>query len=308
MNRTYPSVFTTQEAAQHGVSRRVLKRNNNINQHSQGLRFVGNPDVALIAEKICELTKDIVISHHTAAKVHGLRIPNYLEKKHEISVLKTHGKWSTKRQGVVGYRTKKLLDDETQPFGSAYITTVERTIFDLAQYLAPYQLIQVVDGAINSHAHGYYCFEAQTSIEKIRDLCLKHPGERGVKKLKLCLERARVGSDSAQETLLRLLLDDHGIHGLLLNHPVYSEDGELLFQSDLADERTKTSIQYEGEHHSEQLQVRRDIRRERRTEDAGWTEIRIMATDLYEEVFDADVQDWMPRAVSIVRRVLKAKS
>ncbi|GGH60811.1 hypothetical protein [Rothia aerolata] len=208
---------------------------------------------------------------------------------------------AVRRKEVQAFRTKNLRDDEKVMWKGVLITSVERTVFDLSHELSPYQLVQLIDGAINAHG-GYRTIEPLTSIDKLFALCRNHRGERGVKKLKLCLQRARVGSDSAQETLLRLLLEDHGVKDLALNKAVYGEHGELLFQADLAVEKERISIQYEGEHHSGVEQMQKDIHRQRRTESMGWKEVRIVSKDLYQSEFDHEVKDWVPRAVLLVRR------
>ncbi|MDO4897841.1 MAG: hypothetical protein Q3965_00900 [Rothia sp. (in: high G+C Gram-positive bacteria)] len=284
----------------------------NLQTHSRGIRVSGDeitePE---LAELICALSKSTCISHVTAARIHGLRVSYRLPQQlaGAIHVLYVgYGNGAVKRKGVKGFRTKKIQQDEVVKWREGWVTSVERTIFDLATYLDLRELIKVIDGAINFHTEGYSAGKtAQTSIEKLRVTCSNHPGERGVKKMRLALELARVGSDSALETETRLVLEDYGLKGMELNRPIYSPIGVLLFQPDIALPFYKISIQCEGTHHDAAQQRIRDIERARRTREAGWVEIRASIKDLNEYVFDSDRNEMVPRIVAEVRKAISLR-
>lgn len=95
------------------------------------------------------------------------------------------------------------------------------------------------------------------------------------------------------------MLKDHGFTGFVTDHEIHGTDGHPV-QPDLADPRLRLSLQYEGRHHDEESQRHRDIRRQRATAEAGWTEIRLISRDLEAMVRTGDGS--MPRAVALVRR------
>ncbi|MFP5366783.1 MAG: hypothetical protein ACLGIS_08000 [Actinomycetes bacterium] len=103
----------------------------------------------------------------------------------------------------------------------------------------------------------------------------RHKGKRGLRKAKEAIRLVRVGSDSPQETLLRLAMVRAGLPEPELNVPIISEDGTRHHEPDLSYRKYRMGIEYEGEHHGEERQIVRDIDRSERYAALGWTEIRI---------------------------------
>jgi hypothetical protein len=109
----------------------------------------------------------------------------------------------------------------------------------------------------------------------LRRLLDRHRGKPGIRTARRAVSRARVGSDSPQETRLRLALVDAGLPEPAVNqwiiHPV---TGEPLHQGDLTYDDLRIDLEYEGEHHSDPGQVQRDIARSERLQSADWLELR----------------------------------
>jgi hypothetical protein len=103
----------------------------------------------------------------------------------------------------------------------------------------------------------------------------RHRGKRGLRKAKEALALIRVGSDSAQETMLRLAIVRAGLPEPELNVPIITEDGVRHHEPDLSYRKYRIGIEYEGEHHGEDGQIARDITRSERYAALGWTEVRI---------------------------------
>src|SRR4029450_7219261 len=61
---------------------------------------------------------------------------------------------------------------------------------------------------------------------------------------------------------------------------VVLEGGEFLGRVDLAWPEQRLIVEYEGAHHFDELQIRRDDRRYERLTAAGWRVIRLSAADL----------------------------
>ena len=102
----------------------------------------------------------------------------------------------------------------------------------------------------------------------------RHKGTPGIRKARLALEQARIGSDSAPETKLRLALENGGLPEPRLNAPVELGAG-VVRQPDLAYPEQKVAVEYDGEGHSEAAQIVRDIAREEDFARAGWMVVRI---------------------------------
>ena len=102
----------------------------------------------------------------------------------------------------------------------------------------------------------------------------RHKGTPGIRKARLALEQARIGSDSAPETKLRLALEYRGLPEPQLNVPVELGAG-VVRQPDLAYPEQRVAVEYDGESHSEAAQIVRDIAREEDFARAGWLMVRI---------------------------------
>ena len=113
------------------------------------------------------------------------------------------------------------------------------------------------------------------SIADLQRMIDRHKGKRGLRKAKEAIKLVRVGSDSPQETLLRLAIVRAALPEPELNVPIISEDGTRHHEPDLSYRKYRIGIEYEGEHHGEEGQIVRDIDRSERYAALGWTEVRI---------------------------------
>ncbi|MCO4262878.1 hypothetical protein NG697_08090 [Pseudarthrobacter sp. MDT3-26] len=84
-----------------------------------------------------------------------------------------------------------------------------------------------------------------------------------------------MGSDSPQETLLRLAIVRAGLPEPELNVPIIGDDGIRHHEPDLSYRKYRIGIEYEGEQHGEDGQIVRDITRSEKYHTLGWTEVRI---------------------------------
>jgi hypothetical protein len=133
-------------------------------------------------------------------------------------------------------------------------------------------------------------FGTRRSLASIDDLTTEvvaRAGHRGHRMRRTALDLVRVGALSRPETHLRLLLTRVGLPEPLVN---LSADGFLL---DLAWPDLRVCVEYEGDHHRDVDQFRRDLRRIEALTDCGWVVIRVTADDLYR------------RPVELVRRVAR---
>lgn len=139
----------------------------------------------------------------------------------------------------------------------AWITTPQRTFLDLGSVLSVRDLVKVADGLLNYHEHRA-SKPPELTLEELKEFIEDTQRMPGKNKCSEALRYAAVGSDSVQETELRLVLQEHGITGLVPNAPVINEWGWVMFEPDLADFEYELSIQYEGSHHGDTRQMRKD--------------------------------------------------
>lgn len=109
---------------------------------------------------------------------------------------------------------------------------------------------------------------------------------------------AVVGVDSPLETYTRLVLEDHRFTGWEADVEIRSPGGRRV-HPDLADRRHRLAVQVDGAVHEDPRQRLRDVERQRAAEAAGWTELRVVHTDL--DVVDPTDPGCEPRIVTLVR-------
>ncbi|WP_344342273.1 endonuclease domain-containing protein [Agrococcus versicolor] len=109
----------------------------------------------------------------------------------------------------------------------------------------------------------------------------RYRGARGMSLVHRALGAIRVGSESPQETRLRLILVRGGVPEPQLQVEVRDLDGRLIGRLDMAWRRLRLGVEYDGQQHrTDAVQYARDVERHRRLQDAGWQVIRVSARDL----------------------------
>lgn len=87
-------------------------------------------------------------------------------------------------------------------------------------------------------------------------------------------------TESPMETRLRLLLHDADAPPPVPQFEVRDDGGHFLARVDLAYPQWRIALEYEGDHHREKAQFRRDIARVNALRQAGWLVLRFTADDV----------------------------
>ena len=245
----------------------------------------------------------ITVNSLTAARYWGFRLPLNLQVPELIHLNRSPTSGQIRRTGIIATQHTYLPEEVREVEPGVTVTSPVRTLYEIMAHLPDRPLIAAADGLVNHHDRGYDVLDRRlATLPELHAYPRLRRGARGIRRFGRLMQRVRVGSDSVPETILRLACEDHGIDDLVLGHAVYDDDGRLLFQSDLAHLPSRTSIQYEGKHHSSPEQMRRDIERTRRTLSAGWKEVRVSSTDLQQHVVWN--KTWMPRAVALIAEAI----
>jgi len=170
----------------------------------------------------------------------------------------------------------KLFEDEVTTIDGIPVTTPARTWLDMAELLSVDEIVAMGDSCVRVPRPQLEGRDMPLcSLRDLQRTIDKHRGKRGLRKAKEALELVRVGSDSAQETMLRLAIVRAGLPEPELNVPIITDDGIRHHKPDLSYRKYRIGIEYEGEHHGEESQIARDIARSERYAALGWTEVRI---------------------------------
>ena len=216
-----------------------------------------------------------VASQESAAALWGF--PDVLPPK-DLHLLSVAGDRRRRVKGMTG-RRGLVLPEETTLLAGVPLTTPARTWLDLARTSGVMRLILWADWLFNPVWGGDWDREPLSTPDELKALLERHRGKPGIRTARLAADRARVGSDSPQETRLRLALVDAGLPEPAVNQWIYDPvTGERIHQGDLTYDEVRIDLEYEGEHHSEKGQVQRDIARSERLQRADWLELRFSSS------------------------------
>ncbi len=198
-------------------------------------------------------------------------------------VIRPEGAAHLNRPHIVVHRMK-LYEDEVTTVDSVAVTTVERTWLDMAEMLTVDELVVMGDSCVRMPRVEFEGRDTPLcTLADLQRMIDRHKGKRGLRKAKEAIQLIRVGSDSPQESLLRLAIVRAGLPEPELNVPVDARDGGRFLQPDLSYKKYRIGIEYEGEGHGNEAQVVRDISRSERYEALGWTEVRISKRHMFND-------------------------
>ena len=166
--------------------------------------------------------------------------------------------------GVVVH-SYELADDEVRKVSGMRVTTAARTAFDIGRGLPAAKAIPILDALFNA-----------TGIKPADVIAVadRHPGARGIRRLRASLEPADGGAESPQETRVRLLLANAG----LPKAEKQIEFRELRIRVDMGWREWKVAVECDGvQHWSDRYQRSSDIERIAPLETAGWVVVRVSA-------------------------------
>jgi len=132
-----------------------------------------------------------LLSHGSAARLHGVRLPGYAR---EVHVTVTGAAHPRSRPGLVVHRVASIDPQERVRVERLPVTSVARTLLDLAPLHTERQLAPLVDQALR-----------RTSRAKLLEVVERHRGRPGARRLARLLDPARPSADTWSKAEARLL-------------------------------------------------------------------------------------------------------
>ena len=149
-------------------------------------------------------------------------------------VIRPEGAAHLNRPHVIVHRMK-LYDDEITLLDGIPLTTPERTWLDLAEMLTVDELVVAGDSCVRIPRREFEGRDLPLcSLGDLQRMIDRHRGKRGIRKAREAIKLIRVGSDSPQESLLRLAIVRGGLPEPELNVPVIDDEGTRHHQPDLS--------------------------------------------------------------------------
>jgi len=258
--------FTYAQAIAGGASARRL-RNTDVATPFRGARatFTTADAPSLARAYLPLLHPGQYFSHLTAAQLLGLRMPhnfttNVLHVTSEFPIR------APRRLQVCGHQTRRpdvvLVD-------GIPVSSPVRAWIECAAYLEVDDLVVMGDTLVRRKT-------PFATMEELRSAVAAHDGGRGTARLMGALALMRPLTDSARETLLRLVLERAGFPEPEVNGTIENEFGQTIAHGDLVYRGYRTIVEYDGEHHRlDERQFTIDVDRLHALAEAGWRVIQV---------------------------------
>ncbi|GAA1442467.1 endonuclease domain-containing protein [Leifsonia poae] len=267
---TLPRAFATSVASEHGVAPRRL-RARDVQHPFHGVNAIG--DVSAVEAYRHRMLPGQFFSHHTAAIVHGIPLPRTGRAVHVAVVAP---RTPPRASGVVGHRVSADVEVVTLPDGTPVCSAAD-TWCQLAVALSTSDLVAAADHLLGARGR-----PAIASVDELDLAARRHARGRGARARRDAMARARWGSDSRPESLLRLLVEDLEVGDVLINHPL-TVGGRTLHPDLLVPSRSLI-LEYEGDHHRvERDQWNHDLARYDAFAAAGWRVMRVTSRQLFDD-------------------------
>lgn len=265
--------FTTGDARGAGVGPRRL-RARDLHHPFHGVHLVTAPtSVQDLCRAYLPLAPDGAwYSHETAAVLLGIPLP--LELRHDrLHVSVAFPRTPPRGRGVVGHSLGTVTGEVVDGLP---VCAPAHVWCQLSGVLGPHDLV-----AAGDHLLGARSRRPMVTLSDLADASEQLARTKGARARQWALARVRFGVDSRPETLLRLLLEEHGFGEIEVNRAVAVAGGRLTLHPDLSIAKLGLAFEYEGDgHRVDRRQWHHDIERRELFEAEGWRVIRVTATDL----------------------------
>jgi hypothetical protein len=276
-------------------------RSNDLSSPFYGVRVHGGTEdlTSRVLAYAARMPEHQMFSHITAAALLGLRLPEGLRDGDlHVSSLAPHR--APRGRGLVGHQVRDsrrpvIFSNGVRATGPLETwcdlalqiprphrgTEPQETAAAAAQCTPPTRqqhaprafalddLVVMGDGLVRRKA-------PLTSIAEMRAAVGSRAGRPGHRSLAQALELIRPNTDSARETMLRLLLVRAGLPEPEINVPIVNEFGAVIAHGDLAFVAQRVLLEYDGGHHrTDERQYNIDIDRLDSIMELGWRVIRV---------------------------------
>lgn len=266
--------FTLTEASSYGVSRRRADAAS-VHRPAKGVRSLGPVDapVPLFLAVRRTLPEDVAFSHLTAVRLHDLPWSHGWTTDEVVHVTTGPGVGRIRRTGLAvhtGLQRRRAVTRHGLP-----VTGLGDTWIDLAALPdATVRDLVVVGDAIASRG-------GDQDLSGLHDVVARRPRDRGIVAARRALALVRPGSGSPMESLARVGFVADGLPEPELNATVTDRFGQWLARVDFLWREARVVVEFDGAHHADPAQFRRDARRRRAIEEAGCTYLQITATTVF---------------------------
>ena len=275
--------FRVADAVAVGMPRRRLY-DGRLHRPFHGVRTDHRPadHLELCRAATLALPSGAVISHRSAAILHGMPLPRHAEPV-AVEVCVFEPEHRPRVEGIVGHRVA-VNGQRVVRIDGLQVFAPEEVWVQLGESLAPDDLVVIGDHLITG-SEPYDGARPPVTRAQLDDALSRHGSRRGARALRLASPRVRYGPLSPQESRLRLALEDAGLPAPELNYRVTGADGRVGAMIDLAYPSFGVAIEYLGDHHRlTAAAYRKDIARREWLVQRGWSVVFVTAANSFTDV------------------------
>jgi predicted transcriptional regulator of viral defense system len=162
------------------------------------------------------------VSHHSAAIIHGLELLARPDPAGVTLTRSPHGCASRSDRAGAVVHIADLPPDQVTSRGGVLVTTVARTVVDLARTLPFADGVVVTDSALHAGK------AARNDLSAVLAACARWPGARRAERVALFSDHR---AESALESVARVAFDEHGLPAPKLGAWV-GDDGTIVARAD----------------------------------------------------------------------------
>jgi hypothetical protein len=231
----------------------------------------------LVRATVAGLRRPAAVSHQSAAVLHGL--PLWGVPLARVHVTR-RPRASTDVSGTLHCHVASFRDDEVVDIGGIPVTSVVRTLLDLARSLPHEQAVVALDGAL---------FARRSSKDDLRMRLMDIVGTPGSRSAARAVAFADGRSESVGESRSRVILHRWGLGPTTIQFDVLRGDGSTVGRTDFAWEDRRLVGEFDGRVKYGRLlrpgqspgdAVFDEKRREDEIRDEGWGVIRWVWSEL----------------------------
>lgn len=231
------------------------------------------------------LPTGVALTAHSAAWMFGVRLADVADPVAVACPPDTHIKGV---QGVTAHRTHVNEPDLVLRRGMR-LTAPVRLAWDIATLSELGRAVAFIDAL--THVGVLDLIDLEKRV-------VDSMGMWRVTRVREAVRHVDSRSESPQESRLRLLIVKSGLPRPHVQYEV-RDDGEFVARVDLAWPDMRVAVEYDGAHHADAMQMRRDRRRLNALVHAGWTVIHAAAQDLREpDILMAQIRAALTRAAA----------
>ena len=212
-----------------------------------------------------------VASHETAARVHGIALPEGRRCEHVTVPLEKR----RKDRKDLRFHVRSIALGDTCSMEGIPVTSIVRTLADLACLLDRVPAVWAIDDALR---------ERICTRDEIVEVIGTWRGGPGSHAARLRLAEADGMAESPLETAARLAIADAQLPPPVAQHEVRSPDGQLVARLDHAYPGHRVALEYDGRSvHDAPAALYRDRGRQNALIALGWTVLRFVWWDVVDD-------------------------